>query len=188
MNNKLNNLDKTINQVILVEYISDINAKLSLCERFNDSWSIISQISAFVGKEGVTNEKREGDSKTPLGLYKLSRGFGIKDNPGTNLDYIKLIGNEYWIDDINSNQYNQLIAGNPNNLNAEHLIKEEPQYNYSIVIEYNTTNIIKGIGSAIFLHVSNKGGTAGCVAVEENYMIDILKWVDINKNPHIYII
>ncbi len=177
-----------IKQVVLVEYIDKCNANLSLFEYENNNWNKQLNVPAYVGINGVTVEKREGDGKTPLGLFKLNRAFGIKDNPGTEFKYQKLSGNEYWIDDINSNNYNKLVYDNIIKESSEHLIKEQPMYNYSIVIEYNTDNIIKNLGSAIFLHVSNNKGTAGCVSVEENYMIDILKWVKPNKKPYIYII
>ncbi len=184
---QFSDIPSNIKQLIKVEYITGFTAKLFLYENIDNNWIAIDSMDAFIGKNGITKQKREGDCKTPLGLYKINRGFGIKDNPGTRLDYFKLTGNEYWVDDILSTDYNKLIIDNIDNVSAEHLINETKAYNYVIVIEYNTENIIKGNGSAIFLHVSKNGGTAGCVAVDEDKMIDILKWIEPNKNPYIYI-
>jgi L,D-peptidoglycan transpeptidase YkuD (ErfK/YbiS/YcfS/YnhG family) len=54
------------------------------------------------------------------------------------------------------------------------------------VIEYNTRPAVPGRGSAIFLHCGNQP-TAGCVAVPESAMLDILSWLDPAKTPVIWI-
>ena len=60
-------------------------------------------------------------------------------------------------------------------------------YKYGAVINYNRNPIIKGKGSAIFLHIwrgENKP-TAGCTATSEKNVLSLLKWMDPEKNPHI---
>lgn len=42
------------------------------------------------------------------------------------------------------------------------------------VIEYNTDNIVKSAGSAIFLHCSLGRPTSGCISVSEDAMVKIL--------------
>jgi len=52
------------------------------------------------------------------------------------------------------------------------------------VIEYNMHPIVKGKGSAIFLHVwKQRGATAGCVAMSEEMVLRILGWLDPAKKP-----
>ena len=51
---------------------------------------------------------------------------------------------------------------------------ETVAYKYVAVVEYNTANIVKGAGSAIFLHCSKGRPTAGCVSVSEESMVKIL--------------
>ena len=58
---------------------------------------------------------------------------------------------------------------------AEHLYDHKIAYKYGLVINYNTENIMKGKGSAIFFHVSTNGPTHGCVSVDEDTMVKILK-------------
>ena len=45
--------------------------------------------NGYVGRNGI-NKKKEGDMKTPTGTFKLTTAFGIKDNPGTKIKYIKV--------------------------------------------------------------------------------------------------
>jgi L,D-peptidoglycan transpeptidase YkuD (ErfK/YbiS/YcfS/YnhG family) len=52
-----------------------------------------------------------------------------------------------------------------------------------MVIEYNTKPVVKGKGSAIFFHLSDEKHTptSGCVAIEENDMLNYLQWLMPNK-------
>ena len=42
---------------------------------------------------GITDNKKEGDRKTPSGIYGFDIAFGLAENPGTNIIYkqIKMI-------------------------------------------------------------------------------------------------
>ena len=62
----------------------------------------------------------------------------------------------------------------------------EPLYKYAAVIDFNYgANKILGKGSGIFFHIAppGGGGTAGCIAVTEDHLVKILKWMDPSKNP-----
>jgi L,D-peptidoglycan transpeptidase YkuD (ErfK/YbiS/YcfS/YnhG family) len=67
--------------------------------------------------------------------------------------------------------------------------RDDNLYKYGIVIEYNTDPIIKGNGSAIFLHIWKGEGlpTVGCVAVSEEDIIKIMGWLDPAASPLIII-
>lgn len=57
---------------------------------------------------------------------------------------------------------------------AEYLISYPTAYRYAIALNYNTA-CTPGAGSAIFLHCSTGGATAGCISVSLSDMICILK-------------
>ena len=59
-------------------------------------------------------------------------------------------------------------------LGAEHIIDYGAVYNYCVAIDYNPEGIV-GKGSAIFLHCSGKGATAGCVSMPESNMVTLLR-------------
>ena len=65
-----------------------------------------------VGKNGVSNKKKEGDKKSPKGTYALGPVFYRKDrlpNFLTKLKKIEIKKNMGWCDDVNSKFYNKLI-------------------------------------------------------------------------------
>lgn len=63
--------------------------------------------------------------------------------------------------------------------------RDDNLYKYGVIIEYNTSPVIKGLGSAIFIHVwrGNSAATEGCVAVSEEDIIRILGWLDPRAKP-----
>lgn len=138
---------------------------------------------AVSGMNGITTEKHEGDKKTPAGVYTFAGAFGLKENPGTILPYHKIVSGDYYVDDPASKYYNQLV--NTNQVakdwnSAEDLMKQAPQYNYGLIIDYNNERT-PGKGSAIFLHCPksfNNTGTSGCVSISENDMKQVICQVD----------
>lgn len=148
------------------------------------------ETKAYIGKNGVTKDKKEGDGKTPLGSFKLGRILGThtKINNKNSLEYQEITENMYWIDDSKSKYYNQLvdISKVEKDWNsAEHLIDYPIQYEYLIEIRTNPNNN-QGKGSAIFLHCSNNKATEGCVAVTKDTMEKILENIDKNTKIDIF--
>jgi L,D-peptidoglycan transpeptidase YkuD (ErfK/YbiS/YcfS/YnhG family) len=132
------------------------------------------------GSNGISYNKREGDKKTPAGLYSFTLAFGIKSDPGSLILYRQITKYDYWVDDENSPYYNTLVnvLETPGDFTSEHLIDHNPSYNYAMHINYNPENAT-GIGSAIFLHCFNgTGRTTGCVAISENYMKKLIQKLD----------
>lgn len=155
------------------EYIS--KADLKLIDK-----NVILQTDAFIGLKGTCEDKKEGDKRTPCGTFNLGIAFGTHLNIDTNLKYIKLNKNLYWVDDTNSFYYNQLVditKVQKDWVTAEHLIEYPVQYEYGIEIKTNPNNE-KGKGSAIFLHCSNNKPTAGCIAIKRDKMEQLLKLID----------
>ena len=145
--------------------------------------------TAYIGKNGVTSEKQEGDGKTPLGKFKLGIMLGTHPRPksANRLKYLQITEDMYWVDDSNSKYYNQLvnISEVEKDWNsAEHLIDYPIQYEYLIEIKTNPNNIPQK-GSAIFLHCSNSEPTAGCIAVDRETMKRLIE--NVNKKTKIEI-
>ena len=103
---------------------------------------------AFIGENGTTINKIEGDSKTPEGIFEFGVFFGMhakKDiEINKNIDYIQINKNLYWVDDIYSKYYNQLVditKVRKDWKSAEHLIAYPMEYEYAIEIKTNPKNI-----------------------------------------------
>ena len=186
----LKTLDKTVGQAIVVEDLagSDVPQTLTLWEKKNGQWkSVFKPMLATAGRKGFApeGEKREGDGRTPSGVYPLGIAFGYAPSVKTKLNYRQVSNEDFWVDDSESPQYNQWVKGSPQAKSFERLKRDDDLYKYGIVIEYNTNPIIPGKGSAIFMHVWRglNYPTAGCVAISERNMIKILSWLDPSQNP-----
>lgn len=145
---------------------------------FIDDDKKIFEIEAFLGRNGVTINKKEGDLKTPIGTFNLGIVFGMHDiQKELKIPYIQINKDLYWVDDVNSRYYNQLVdiqKISKDWKSAEHLSDYPRQYEYAMEIKTNPENV-PGNGSAIFLHCSVQTPTAGCVAIEKEKMLEILK-------------
>ena len=166
-------------QVVVVDS-SGTRATVRACSRQSDGTYVtdLGPFSGYVGRTGVTSasSKREGDGHTPAGVYPLRGGFGAKGDPGLPQGWFTVDGNDYWVDDPDSALYNTHQRGPADGRwdSAENLLTV-PAYNYAQVIGYNE-GATPGKGSAIFLHVSTGGPTAGCVSVATSALLDIFRW------------
>ena len=142
-----------------------------------------------IGKNGRTTKKKEGDNKTPKGLYTLGPLYYRKDRLpklSTKLKKIEIMKNFGWCDDVKSKFYNKPIKTNIN-VRHEKLYRNDKKYDLLIPIEYNSKRPKKNKGSAIFLHLtSNYKKTQGCVAIKEKDMLILLNLI--NKKTKIKII
>ena len=183
--------DPLVKQLVFVQYKDGADARIQLyakTKKYPDAWTILLTCDGYVGSNGIDKEK-EGDLKTPTGDYGVTSAFGIKDNPGTSIDYLK-VDEHHWCagDPIYYNKIvdDRKIAGEFETDNAEHLIDYSPQYNYALFIDYNKNGIV-GKGSAIFFHcVGGAPYTGGCIAVSEENMKQILQTIDKNARICIY--
>lgn len=175
-------------QLIVVK-ASGSNAAVSCFEIVENAWTqTCPDCEAHVGRNGVSSCKREGDLTTPAGLYPLGTAFGTEASPETELDYRQITPDSYWVDDPASQYYNRWVEGTESMdwSHAEHLADYPSAYALSVVIEYNSSPVVPGAGSAIFLHCG-ESSTVGCVAVPHEKMVEILGWLSPEKQPMILI-
>lgn len=168
-----------------------VSAELRCFERGGSEWlpiDTIGSLSGHIGKNGISSSKKEGDGYTPAGLFKLGHAFGIREKPETKMTYRKVTKDSFWVDDPASRFYNMWIEGRQyaDWSSAERLSDYPREYAYAVIIEYNTAERLPGRGSAVFLHCGNSP-TSGCIAVPEQALLKILKWLDPGKSPVILI-
>lgn len=147
------------------------------------------EAKAYIGKNGLTNNKVEGDGKTPIGEFNLGTLLGMSDVFNKyGLEYNYINENMYWVDDIKSKYYNKLVDISKDVTDwksGEHLIDYSVQYEYLIEVKTNPLNI-PGKGSAIFLHCSTNNPTLGCVSIDKKYMKLIMENIDKDTKIKIY--
>ena len=104
-------------------------------------------------------------------LYRADRLV----RPRTGLPLHQLQPDEGWCDDPASACYNRLIH-QPFKGSAENLWRADALYNVIVVLGHNYCPIVRGRGSAIFLHVAaaDLAPTAGCVGLCQNDLLRVL--------------
>lgn len=180
---------KKSKQVIIVhaDRHNSYKAILAAYEYKNGNWKRLYTYPAVIGKNGISSKKREGDGKSPVGMYFIGQGFGTLNKPsGLKMSYKKTSSYDYWIDDVKSKDYNKwkVYKGNPHSKWKSFERLKQPLYKYAAVIRYNEDQVA-GKGSAIFLHVWRNASspTAGCTALQEGNVLRLMKWVDSDKRP-----
>jgi len=131
-----------------------------------------------IGKNGIRTFKKEGDSSTPAGTYRIIKIYYRKDrinNLKTKIKKIAIKKNMGWCDDSKSKKYNKLVLL-PCSYTNEKLYRKDNLYDIVCVLNYNTNIVKKNKGSAIFIHIAKKkySPTKGCVALNKKDLINIL--------------
>lgn len=139
---------------------------------------------AGLGAEGVVAaaEKREGDGKTPLGIYPLRYILWRKDRmppPQTSLKITALSPNYGWCDEGGHISYNQFVKL-PFSGGYEVLWREDGLYDIIIVVGFNDFEVRPFGGSAIFIHclAPNSSPTKGCVALTKKDLLAVIALCD----------
>jgi L,D-peptidoglycan transpeptidase YkuD (ErfK/YbiS/YcfS/YnhG family) len=124
-------------------------------ERAGGGWIERGRANGFVGRSGASRVKKEGDGRTPTGFFSFGAAFGVAHDPGSTTPYTRLEDGDLWVDDPKSKHYNKWVKRGSTEQDwssAEDLSKDAVAYKYAIAINYNTDPVIKGSGSAVFLH------------------------------------
>ena len=135
-----------------------------------------------IGKNGLSKKKKEGDRRTPIGLFSLGDLYYRKDRnpkPKTKLRCLPIQKEMGWCDDKRSKRfYNKLIKINKK-IKYEKLYRNDYKYDFIIPINYNTKKTRLGKGSAIFLHLTkNFKPTLGCIALKKKDFLILLKLIN----------
>ena len=134
-----------------------------------------------VGKKGLTNKKKEGDKKSPKGIFNIEDLYYRKDKvnkPNTSLKCIPIKKNMGWCDDINNKKYYNKLIKIKKNIRHEKLFRKDNKYDLLVPISYNRKKRVIGKGSAIFLHLTNNyNKTDGCIALKKNDFLILIKLI-----------
>jgi L,D-peptidoglycan transpeptidase YkuD (ErfK/YbiS/YcfS/YnhG family) len=133
----------------------------------------------LLGKSGRRYNKREGDGASPKGQWKLEKLYYRPDQvsrPRASLITKATTRKDGWCDAKSHALYNRHVAL-PFRSSYETLWRTDKAYDLVVTTNHNQRPRIKGFGSAIFLHVANKGatGTEGCIALSEKHLRLVLQ-------------
>ena len=148
------------------------------------------KFNCSIGKKGLTINKKEGDKKTPRGLFEIEHLYFRKDRikkPLTSIKCIEIKKEMGWCDDVRfPNKYNKLFKINKK-IRHEKLKRNDHKYDLFIPIKYNFKKPIIGLGSCIFIHLTKDyKPTAGCIALKEKDFLVMLKLIKKNSKIKIF--
>ena len=136
--------------------------------------------------------KREGDGKSPAGIFRLSTIFGFAPPDsvsGFKLPYQHVTEVLECVDDTASKYYNRIVARDAIDSvdwqSSEKMHKITVQYQLGVTVDHNSDPVLPAGGSCIFLHIwkSANDPTSGCTAMTAENMQAIAAWLDGAQQP-----
>ncbi len=165
-------------------------AELYLFTQKEDTWEQeYVSCNGFIGIQGCGTRNSADEQITPQGIFKIGDCFYRDEQPTTWLNTFRITENTYWIDDVESERYNQKIeTEDKENLPKSRYMAENENYQYGCIIEYNAVQPVdREKGTAVFMYCGNNATTDGSIAVDKESMSQYLLYLNSAKNPHIII-
>jgi len=136
------------------------------------------QFRAALGQGGIRPDKQEGDGATPAFAMPLRRVLYRADRvarPRAALPVEPLAPQDGWCDDPDDAGYNRMVHV-PYAGRHEMLWRADSLYDVIGVLGWNDETVVRGRGSAIFLHVARPdfAPTEGCVALKLPELLSLL--------------
>jgi L,D-peptidoglycan transpeptidase YkuD (ErfK/YbiS/YcfS/YnhG family) len=122
-----------------------------------------------LGRAGIRQHKEEGDNATPAGLLPLRRVLYRADRlaaPACTVPVEPIGPQDGWCDDPTDKAYNRPVRL-PYPGRHEELWRTDPLYDIVGILGWNDQPVVRGLGSAIFLHLARPdySPTEGCIAL-----------------------
>ncbi len=180
-------------QVVVVQSRQGVVASVSLWEQTGAIWDRKGgPWPAVIGKSGMASagQKKEGDGKTPSGLYAIALAFGDSEQADTGLPYRRAGEQDIWIDDPQSPLYNQWSQLPTSARSFERMKRQDVLYKLGLVVDYNTSPVVPGVGSAIFIHIwrTSTMGTTGCIALAEEHLRGLARSLKSELGPTVLLL
>ena len=126
-------------------------------------------IPCALGRTGPRRNKREGDGASPVARLRVLGGFYRADRqprPRTLLRLRPIRAEDGWCDEPADRNYNRPVR-RPYPASHEAMRRDDALYDVVLDLAWNRGPIVKGRGSAIFLHLARPdfAPTQGCVAI-----------------------
>ncbi len=107
-------IPQNASQVLLVtsEASTSIYSLITPLEKNKGKWSIaMPPIHGVTGRGGFADPggKKEGDGKTPSGVFRLQTAFGYMPTAPTRMTYRQVTAEDLWVDDIDAPDYNRWV-------------------------------------------------------------------------------
>lgn len=138
--------------------------------------------------------KREGDGRSPAGVFDLPSAFGYGPTGHSLMPYEAMDASDWCMDVTDSPYYNRIVdarqvgeaavrgSSEPMRLDLHH--DGDIRYALGLTVAHNPDNV-PGQGSCIFMHLWRTPGeaTAGCTAMADSTLQGLLAWLDPQRHP-----
>jgi L,D-peptidoglycan transpeptidase YkuD (ErfK/YbiS/YcfS/YnhG family) len=136
-------------------------------------------LPCMLGTGSITRFKHEGDGATPAGrMALLALRFRLDrwPRPPGQFAAIPIRADDGWCDDPCDGRYNRPVPL-PFAASHERLWRDDYVYDLVGILDWNISRRTIGRGSAIFLHLTRpeRSPTAGCIALDEHHMRQLLR-------------
>lgn len=132
--------------------------------------------------------KFEGDHRSPAGVFDLgeARGYAMQPPVGTSWPFRHSGTRWRCMDDTRSDAYNTFLSTQGMPLPPSvGIARRETVFELMLFVKHNTSPVLRGAGSCVFLHVWAKPDqpTQGCVAMSRESLARLLPWLDLDRRP-----
>jgi D-alanyl-D-alanine dipeptidase len=136
--------------------------------------------------------KREGDGRSPAGVFELERAFGEAEAlpPDSHgFPYLQAQRTSYCVEEVRSEHYNQLVDSTqikmPGWQRWSPLRRPDGLFRWGVVVRQNAPDTVVGAGSCVFLHIwrGPRQPTSGCTAMHPDHLEALLRWLDPKAHP-----
>lgn len=136
--------------------------------------------------------KREGDGRSPAGVFALGSAFGrAAELPAKShgYAYLQTQSSTYCVEDVRSARYNQVIdAARVSGTRWEQwsaMRRADGLFNWGVIVRQNSPDVMVGAGSCVFLHIWRHASspTSGCTAMPAKGIEETIRWLDADASP-----
>lgn len=137
--------------------------------------------------------KREGDGRSPAGVFRLGPAFGDPPAPQPSAGWpvVEVSARDLFVEDPAHAAYNTHVrVPEGRELTpwkaGQRMISGDPAHALKVLVGHNPAPVEPGQGSAIFLHTWRAGGeavTSGCTAMDRATLDALVHWLRPEAEP-----
>jgi len=190
--------------VVITDNWDTLQGKLYCYQKQEGQWALQFSNAVVIGSKGLglgdglfkmqlanAPVKKEGDEKSPAGVFTIGTAFGYADAKNATWiknHYIKASDTLICVDDMHSAYYNTLVqrdTAKSDYKSHEEMHLKKDYYKWGLFINHNSGNVVPGDGSCIFMHIwgNSTEGTDGCTAMAEPDLLRVLHWINAEDHP-----
>jgi len=144
------------------------------------------------GTEELGLRKREGDGRSPAGVFALGTIYGndARLPDGADFPFHQVTAYDAWPDDPQNPFYNQHVSVDPAHppawLASQRMRTGDPAYRWRVEIRHNADPVEPGAGSATFFHIrrGETRRTSACTTMAESALQEMVVWLRAAAKPH----